>query len=82
MNPVVKTIFAADPAAHVFDGRVYIYVSYDEPYTNSYDSMVCYHALSTDDMQNWIDRGRILHLENVPWAISHMWAIDCNYWVV
>lgn len=80
MNPVVKTIFAADPAAHVFDGRVYIYVSYDEPYTNSHDSMVCYHALSTDDMQNWIDHGRILHLENVPWAISHMWAIDCNYW--
>ncbi len=80
MNPIVKTIFAADPAAHVFDGRVYIYVSYDEPYTNAYDSMVCYHALSSDDMQNWTDHGRILHLENVSWAISHMWAIDCNFW--
>ena len=79
-NIVAPSIFAADPAAHVFDGRLYLYVSYDEPFTNTHDSMVCYHALSTDDLVNWIDHGRILHLENVPWAISHMWAIDANKW--
>jgi hypothetical protein len=73
-------IFAADPSAHVFDGRVYVYVSYDEPYTNSYDTMSCYHALSSDDLVNWVDHGRILHLDQVDWAISHMWAIDANYW--
>jgi hypothetical protein len=79
-NIVAPSIFAADPAAHVFDGRLYLYVSYDEPFTNTHDSMVCYHALSTDDLVNWIDHGRILHLENVSWAISHMWAIDANKW--
>ena len=68
---IAPSIFAADPAAHVFDGRLYLYVSYDEPFTNTHDSMVCYHALSTDDLVNWIDHGRILHLENVSWAISH-----------
>jgi hypothetical protein len=73
-------IFAADPAAHVFDGRIYMYVSYDEPYTNSYDSMVSYHALSSDDLVNWVDHGRILHLDQVDWALSHMWAIDANYY--
>ena len=74
-------IFAADPSAHVFDGRVYVYVSYDEPYTNSYDTMSCYHALSSDNLVDWVDHGRILHLDQVDWAISHMWAIDANYWL-
>ena len=73
-------IFAADPSAHVFNDRLYLYVSYDEPYTNSYDSMVCYHVVSTDDLVNWVDHGRVLHLDQVQWATSHMWAIDCNYY--
>ena len=73
-------IFAADPSAHVFNDRVYVYVSYDEPYTNSYDTMACYHALSSDNLVDWVDHGRILHLDQVDWAISHMWAIDANYW--
>ena len=73
-------IFAADPSAHVFGDRLYLYVSYDQPYTNTYDSMVTYHCLSTDDMINWIDHGRILHLDQVSWALSHMWAIDANYY--
>jgi predicted GH43/DUF377 family glycosyl hydrolase len=77
---IAPSIFAADPSAHVFDGRLYLYVSYDEPFTNTHDSMVCYHSLSTDDLNTWVDHGRILHLENVPWAISHMWAIDANKW--
>ena len=77
---VTNTIFAADPSAHVFNDRVYVYVSYDEPYTNSYDSMVCYHSFSSDDLVNWVDHGRILHLDQVDWAVSHMWAIDANYW--
>lgn len=80
VNPIIDTIFAADPAAHVFDGRLYVYASYDEPYTNTHDSMYCYHSLSTDDLVNWVDHGRILALENVEWAISHMWAIDANFW--
>jgi Glycosyl hydrolases family 43 len=75
-----NTIFAADPSAHVFNDRLYLYVSYDEPYTNSYDSMVGYHVLSTDDLNHWTDHGRVLHLSQVDWAISHMWAIDCNFY--
>ena len=73
-------IFAADPSAHVFGDRLYLYTSYDEPYTNSHDSMVCYHSMSTDDLINWVDHGRILHLDQVDWALSHMWAIDANFY--
>jgi hypothetical protein len=73
-------IYAADPSAHVFGDRLYLYVSYDEPGTNSYDSMVSYHSMSSDDLVNWIDHGRILHLDQVDWALSHMWAIDANFY--
>lgn len=79
-NPAVTTIFAADPSAHVFGDRLYVYVSYDQPFTNTHDSMVSYHCFSTDDLVTWVDHGQILALEYVPWALSHMWAIDCNYW--
>ena len=76
---LIDHIYAADPSAHVFGDRLYLYVSYDEPDTNSYDSMVCYHVVSTDDLINWIDHGRVLHLDQVEWALSHMWAIDANF---
>lgn len=79
-NPAVSHIFVADPSAHVFEDRLYVYVSYDQPNTNTHDSMVSYHCLSTADMSHWVDHGQILHLSDVPWAISHMWAIDCNFW--
>ena len=58
---IAPSIFAADPAAHVFDGRLYLYVSYDEPFTNTHDSMVCYHALSTDDFVHWVDFLKRVH---------------------
>lgn len=79
-NPAIDSVFLADPSAHVFGDRLYAYVSYDQPFTNTHDSMVSYHCVSTDDMVNWVDHGQILALEYVPWALSHMWAIDANYW--
>lgn len=79
-NPITSHAYFADPSAHVFGDRLYVYVSYDQPDTNTHDSMVSYHCLSTEDMVNWIDHGQILHLTDVDWAISHMWAIDANYW--
>lgn len=42
--------------------------------------MVCYHVVSSDDLINWIDHGRVLHLDQVEWALSHMWAIDANFY--
>ena len=28
-KPLVKNIYTADPSAHVFDGKIYIYPSHD-----------------------------------------------------
>lgn len=80
-NPLIPTVYSADPSAHVWPGddRLWIYASNDTPGTNSHDTMVSYHVFSTRDLVNWVDYGVVLHLKDVKWATSHMWAIDCVY---
>lgn len=82
MNPLIPTVFSADPSAHVWPGdeRLWIYASHDQPGTNNHDTMVSYHVFSSTDLVNWIDYGPVLHLKDVKWAISHMWAIDAVKW--
>ncbi|GAA0573642.1 family 43 glycosylhydrolase [Rhizomicrobium electricum] len=82
-NPIIPHIFVADPSAHVWPkdpDTVWVYTSTDQPGTNSYDTMRDYHAFSTKDLVNWVDHGRILSVDNVPWAASHAWAPDAVYY--
>ncbi len=81
MNPIVSSVFAADPSAHVWDdkGTIWLYTSHDQPNTNTHDTMQSYHVFSSTDLVNWIDYGCVLSLENVSWAVSHMWAIDACF---
>ena len=81
-NPLFTHVFAADPSAHVWPGddRLWLYTSNDVPGTNTHATMDGYHVFSTRDLLNWTDHGRVLHLDQVPWAISHMWAIDAILW--
>jgi hypothetical protein len=81
MNPIIPTVYAADPAARVWSGddRIWVYASHDEPDANSHDSMQSYHAFCSSDLVHWTDHGIILHLDRVRWASSHMWAIDCVF---
>lgn len=78
-NPLINTVFAADPSAHVWPGddRLWLYTSHDEPGTNTYDTMISYHVFSTENLVDWTDHGVVFHLKSAPWAASHMWAIDC-----
>ena len=77
VNPFVTDNYSADPSAHVFNGRMYVYGSHDRTDASEYD-MIDYHVYSTDDMQNWRDEGVTLSLKEVPWAEGHFWAPDCN----
>lgn len=78
-NPLIPTVYSADPSAHIWpgDGRLWIHASHDQPGTNTHDTMVSYHVFSSSDLVNWTDYGVVLHLKDVKWAISHLWAIDC-----
>ena len=85
-EPLITHIYTADPSAHVFEGKVYIYPSHDLDHDNpdtdtgeQYD-MVDYHAFSMKDMTSEvIDHGEILHVDDVPWAEQQMWAPDAAF---
>ena len=82
-QPLVSHIYTADPSAHVFEGKIYIYPSHDIendiPFDDlgSHFAMEDYHVLSMDDPQGEAkDHGVALHVKDVPWASSQMWAPD------
>lgn len=85
-QPLVKHIYTADPSAHVFDGRIYIYPSHDidagVPFDDlgSHFAMEDYHVLSMDSPDGEAtDHGIALHVNDVPWAEKQMWAPDAAY---
>jgi hypothetical protein len=82
-RPLVSHIFTADPSAHVFNGRIYVYPSHDRetdiPDNDNGDQydMVDYHVLSLDSADGPVtDHGVALALEDVPWASRQLWAPD------
>lgn len=82
-QPLVSHIYTADPSAHVFNGKVYIYPSHDVdagvPFDDlgSHFAMEDYHVLSMDHPDGeTTDHGVALHVNDVPWAERQMWAPD------
>jgi Glycosyl hydrolases family 43 len=82
-QPLVKHIYTADPSAHVFEGKIYIYPSHDIdagiPFTDLGDhfGMEDYHVLSMySPKSEAIDCGVALHVKDVEWAHRQMWAPD------
>ncbi|WP_134699384.1 glycoside hydrolase family 43 protein [Ammoniphilus sp. YIM 78166] len=85
-EPLVTHIFTADPSAHVFEGKIYIYPSHDlvhdQPSNDNGDqyAMEDYHVLSLEDFNSpCVDHGQVLHVKDVPWAKKQMWAPDAAY---
>lgn len=78
-NPLHFDIFAPDPSAHVWnDGKLYLYPSRDTP-GKPFSDMESWHVLSTENLVDWTDNGRIFHVKDVPWAKGKAWAPDCAY---
>lgn len=82
-QPLVTHIYTADPSAHVFEGKVYIYPSHDIdagiPFNDDGDhfGMEDYHVLRMDSPEGEaVDCGVALHVKDVPWAQRQMWAPD------
>lgn len=74
--PFIKHIYAADPSARVFNGRLYVYTSHDED-TATYYNMKDWHVFSTDNLVDWKDHGAIFSLNKTTWANKWAWAPDC-----
>lgn len=81
-NPIITSIFTADPSAHVWnDGRLYVYPSHDVFPAQGCDRMDKYHIYSTDNMVDFVDEGEIFSSADVMWSNCNgfMWAPDCCY---
>jgi hypothetical protein len=82
-QPLVTHIYTADPSAHVFNNKIYIYPSHDIDAGDAFDdlgshfAMEDYHVFSMDTINSQpIDHGVALHINDVPWASKQMWAPD------
>ena len=85
-QPLVSHIYTADPSAHVFNGRIYVYPSHDtatgtkEDDLGSHFDMRDYHILSMDSIGGAVtDHGVALDIKNVLWAGRQMWAPDAAF---
>ncbi|HPG11711.1 MAG TPA: glycoside hydrolase family 43 protein [Chitinophagaceae bacterium] len=82
-QPLVTHIYTADPSAHVFNGKIYIYPSHDIDAGDAFDdlgshfAMEDYHVISMDSAGGKaVDNGLALHVKDVLWAEKQMWAPD------
>ena len=81
---LVPNDYMADPAVHIFDGKLYIYPSHDResgiPENDNGDhfDMKDYHVFSLDDVENGkaTDHGVVLDVKDIPWAGRQLW--DCD----
>ena len=85
-QPLVSHIFTADPSAHVFKNRIYIYPSHDieagikQDDDGSHFGMQDYRVLSMKKIGGKVtDHGVALDIKDVPWAKRQMWAPDAAY---
>lgn len=82
-EPLVTDNYTADPSAHVFNGKIYVYPSHDidagipEDDDGGHFDMRDYHVYSMDSVGGPVtDHGVALAIGDVPWAGRQMWAPD------
>ena len=88
-NPIIKYKFTADPAALVYNGKVYLYTGHDEtPVNKNGYEMHEWLCFSSPDMVTWTEHSVPLKVKDFTWAKDDAWAaqvIERNgkfYWYV
>lgn len=80
------TDYMADPSAHVFNGKLYVYPSHDRDSGEAFDDdgghfqMRDYHVLRIDGdpmTTDATDCGMLFSEDDVPWAKGQLWDNDC-----
>jgi len=73
INPIVQTIYTADPAPLVVGDTLYLYTGHDED-KSTWFTMKNWHVFSTKDMVNWTDLGSPLSIKTFSWVKDSAWA--------
>ena len=83
---LVDHAYMADPSAHVFNGKIYIYPSHDvesgipENDNGDHFDMRDYHVFSMDAIDGEVtDHGEVLSVKDIPWAGRQLWDCDIAY---
>ncbi len=86
VKPLVSDLFTADPSAHVFNGKIYIYPSHDieanvpQDDEGGHFNMRDYHVYSMGAIGGKVtDHGVVLDLKDIPWAGRQLWAPDAAF---
>jgi hypothetical protein len=85
-KPITSSLFTADPSAHVFNNKLYVYPSHDRETDiqdndngDQYD-MNDYHVFSMDSVGGAVtDHGIALKADDVPWVGKQLWAPDAAH---
>jgi len=75
-NPIVQTIYTADPAPMVYNDIFYMYTGHDED-GSGWFNMKDWRCFSTTDMANWTNLGSPMKLSTFTWASVDAWASQC-----
>jgi len=79
-NPVIQTIYTADPFPMVYNGVCYLYTDHDEDnIVNNFYTMNDWKCYTSTDMANWRDHGTVLSYKTFSWAQGDAWAGQCIY---
>ncbi len=74
-NPIVQTVYTADPAPLVHEGTVYLYTGHDEDeIVDDFFTMNEWRVYSSRDMLNWTDHGSPLRTGDFSWSGGDAWA--------
>ena len=83
---LVRNLYTADPAVHIFNGKLYIYPSHDvesgipENDTGDHFDMRDYHVFSMESIDGEMtDHGVALDVKSIPWAGRQLWDCDAAY---
>ncbi len=74
-NPIVQTMYTADPAPMVYNDKMYLYTSHDED-NSTWFVMDDWKLYTTEDMVNWTDHGVVASYKTFHWAKGDAWAIQ------
>ncbi len=83
---MIDGIYTADPSAHVFNNKLFIYPSHDiesgipENDNGDHFAMRDYHIFSMDSVGGKVtDHGVALDVDKIPWSGRQLWAPDAAY---
>jgi arabinoxylan arabinofuranohydrolase len=72
-NPIVQSVYTADPAPMVYNGKVYLYTGHDEDGATWF-VMNNWKLYTTEDMVNGTDHGVVAFYKIFSWARGDAWA--------